>query len=172
MASANYVAQSNQMYSGTANENYKGGLVEGLNTWVANLFTGDLDYARQLETLAFQNNFSAEQARLNRNFQERMANTAYQRAVADMRVAGLNPYLAYSQGGSSSPGGNYASSASGIASSSGRGALNLLSTLVSLIVGGINAGAKIATANELAQKGPNVIINRKYHNDTYNIIDR
>ena len=58
--------------------------------------------------------FSADQAAQQMAFQERMANSQYQRGVADMQAAGLNPALAYSQGGAVAPSGAMASSSAGV----------------------------------------------------------
>lgn len=77
------------------------------------------------DQMAFQKESNAEQMA----FQERMSNTSYQRAMNDMRQAGLNPILAYNQGGASSPAGT---------SSAGAGA-NMVNTMSGAVSSALDA---------------------------------
>ena len=51
------------------------------------------------------NAFTAAQTMKQMQFQQQMRDTAYQAAVADMKKAGINPALAYQQGGADVPAG-------------------------------------------------------------------
>ncbi|WNK14349.1 MAG: DNA pilot protein [Microvirus sp.] len=70
-----------------------GGVVAG----IGNYFSADA-----------ANRAASRQSQEQMDFQERMSSTAYQRATGDMEKAGLNPMLAYSQGGASTPAGSAA----------------------------------------------------------------
>ena len=57
------------------------------------------DYLEKMEDRAY----NEQQVQLEREWEERMANTAIQRQMADMKAAGINPLLAANYGGASVP---------------------------------------------------------------------
>lgn len=102
-----------------------------LSGWLNRTFDKD-SYNLYKSTLEYERN--ALESQKNRDFQEYMSNTSYQRAVADMKKAGINPILAVQNGGSSTPSGSV-SSYSDKFDSSGISFKELLSGLASVFSG-------------------------------------
>lgn len=107
----------------------------------------------EAEQAALTREFNAAQAQASREWSERMDSTKYQRQIADMQAAGLNPILAYQQMGSSVPGTSTASAGSSArGSSAGSSAkanlhirdygMDILSSLIPWLFMGITSAQK------------------------------
>jgi len=91
-------------------------------------------YDQQLKLDEMERSFNSAEAQKSRDWQEYMSNTSYQRAVEDIRKAGLNPWLALNGGsmqGASTPSGATASASSGAAKVPHNYLYQLLGSIVS-----------------------------------------
>ncbi len=98
---------------GNAIKNFIGNGINSLASNVGTVASGLVGHNIGLSKAEKQQNaFNASQAQLNRDFQKEMSNTSYQRAVEDMKLAGLNPQMMYGNvsNGASTPAGSTASS--------------------------------------------------------------
>lgn len=107
---------------------------------IAQAEQAQIDRDFQLNSAREAMNFSAAEAAKQRNWQQMMSNTAYQRAVQDMRAAGINPILAYTQGGASTPSG---AAGTGYAASGSRAEVDT-NSLTSLLGSMMTSAASVA----------------------------
>lgn len=104
----------------------------------ANLLGGAYSAKRSIDSQRAINQQQIDLSREQMDFQREMSNTAYQRAMKDMRKAGLNPILAYKQGGASTPGG-------------------AMAKLLDPVTQGLMVGSQVAnTGANLMQTGSNI----------------
>lgn len=114
--------------------------------------SGEAQKARDQQNQQFwySQSFNATEAQKQRDFENQMSSTAYQRATSDMKKAGINPMLAYMQGGASTPSGASASSSgTGAAQASGSavsGGPQASSSAPSFSPGGGNHGVTFRNA--------------------------
>lgn len=96
------------------------------------------------------NAFNAEQAQLNRSWQENMSNTAHQREVADLVAAGLSPVLSANTGASTTSG---ATASADTNATSGYASLakTAMDNLTSIAMNNINAAVAMNNANVSAE---------------------
>jgi hypothetical protein len=145
-------------------KNVAGAVGDFVSPGIGSLLGGGLSYLGQnsanqanaqqaAQQMAFQEASTKEQM----DFQERMSNTAYQRGIADLKAAGVNPMLAYAHAGASSPTGSSSSGASA----------QMQNALGSGVQSGFKGAMTAATIDQMEQQNRNLrATNEQIHAQT------
>lgn len=127
--------------------------------WLRNEQSAQNAFLRDIYQMNLSNEFTASEAQKNRDWQERMSNTSYQRAVQDMKLAGINPILAFQQGGASTPSGGFSSSSSpsrsgGYSRSLSQDPLNsLLPAIIKMFAGAVTQRPELVISGVVDSSG-------------------
>lgn len=81
------------------------GLLTGGSSLIGSLFSSNTSAQNTQANIGMQqqtNQMNVEEAQKNRDFQQQMSSTAYQRSAQDMQKAGLNPAMMFGSGGAAS----------------------------------------------------------------------
>jgi hypothetical protein len=109
-------------------------------------------YAAMIKANAAENNaWSAQQAQINRDWQERMSSTAHQREVADLKKAGLNPVLSVN-------GGQGAATTSGATASTDTSANSAIAGILGSIL-----QSQVSLENQRLSAQTNLAVAEKYN---------
>lgn len=131
-----------------------GSVVSGVGGVVQNYMSGERQDATNefnANQAAITREYNSEEAQKNRDYQTQMSNSAFQRGMADMKAAGLNPILAYQKGGANSPGGSVASA------SHASGGTAPVSNVGEAMVHGYNNSARAASENAKTDAGKSLL---------------
>ena len=109
-----------------------GGIIGSVLDW----FNADKQRTWATNENVLQRDFNAAEAQKQRDWEQYMSNTAYQRQVEDMRAAGINPGLINGSGASVPSG----SAASGGANASGSGSNLGIGSIFSKLSAGATSG--------------------------------
>ncbi|MBO5045875.1 MAG: hypothetical protein J6C93_03290 [Clostridia bacterium] len=155
-------------YTQLSNEAYRG-LFSGFGTLPQKVQAEDNSNAlrSQINEFAMQNylvdksnSFNAQEAQIQRDWDEKMRASLYQTAVEDMKKAGINPVLALGHGISSGGLSSSQATSSGVGSVShgqfasnkqGVQTMSTLLSLVGLVAGNVAGGVATAYAKEGAR---------------------